>query len=64
MTHLMPSKHIDDQTWRKVEKATVDAVVLTKVSLKDTEILKLLIKKGLESIQPEDYIDLAKKKRE
>ena len=60
----MPSKHIDDQTWRKVEKATVDAVVLTKVSLKDTEILKLLIKKGLESIQPEDYIDLAKKKRE
>ena len=60
----MPSKHIDDQTWRKVEKATVEAVVLTKVSLKDTEILKLLIKKGLESIQPEDYMDLAKKKRE
>lgn len=60
----MPSKHIDDQTWRKVEKATVDAVVLTKVSLKDTEILKLLIKKGLESIQPDDYIELAKKKRE
>ena len=60
----MPSKHIDDQTWRKVEKATVDAVVLTKASLKDTEILKLLIKKGLESIQPDDYIELAKKKRE
>lgn len=60
----MPSKHIDDQTWRKVEKATVEAVVLKKASLKDTEILKLLIKKGLEAIQPEDYIELAKKKRE
>lgn len=60
----MPSKHIDDQTWRRVEKATVDAVVLTKVSIKDTEILKLLIKKGLETVKPEDYIELAKKKRE
>jgi hypothetical protein len=59
----MPSKHIDDQTWRKVEKATVDAVVLTKCSIKDTEILKLLIKKGLEPVKEADYLELAKKKQ-
>ena len=59
----MPSKHIDDQTWRRVEKATVDAVVLTKCSIKDTEILKLLIKKGIEAVREEDYLELAKKKQ-
>jgi hypothetical protein len=59
----MPSKHIDDQTWRRVEKATVDAVVMTKCSIKDTEILKLLIKKGLEAVKEEDYLELAKKKQ-
>ena len=35
----MPSKHIDDVTWRKVEKEHVRAVVATQASLKDTEIL-------------------------
>lgn len=59
----MPSKHIDDVTWRKVEKETVEAVVATRESLKDTEILKLLILKGLENITEEDYINYANKKK-
>lgn len=51
----MPSKHIDDQVWRKVEKQSVDAVVKLKVPVKDTEMLKWLIIKGLETITDDDY---------
>lgn len=51
----MPSKHIDDSTWRRVESETVKAVIATRTSLKDTEILKLLILKGLECITEDDY---------
>lgn len=59
----MPTKHIDDATWRKVETETVKAVVATKTSLKDTEVLKLLILKGLQEIKEEDYIAFINKKR-
>ncbi|AKO38829.1 repressor [[Haemophilus] ducreyi] len=52
----MPSKHIDDMTWKKVQDETVKAVILTKTSLKDTEILKILIKKGLKHIQDEEVL--------
>tara|TARA_R110000772_G_C13306052_1_gene439356 strand:- start:452 stop:628 length:177 start_codon:yes stop_codon:yes gene_type:complete len=58
----MPTKHIDDVTWRKVEKEHVKAVVATQKSLKDTEILRILINKGLESITQDDYLELVKKK--
>lgn len=58
----MPTKHIDDLTWKRVQEEHVKAVVLTKMSIKDTEILKILIKKGLENIKEEDYITFAKKK--
>ncbi|MBQ4852841.1 hypothetical protein [Pseudoalteromonas sp. MMG012] len=51
----MPTKHIDDATWRKVEKEHVKAVVATQRSFKDTEVLKILINKGLEEITEEDY---------
>ncbi|MBL0431953.1 hypothetical protein JD501_01785 [Aeromonas hydrophila] len=59
----MPTKHIDDATWRKVETETVKAVVATKTSLKDTEVLKLLILKGLQEIREEDYIAYINKKK-
>ncbi len=55
----MPTKHIDDITWKKVQEEHVKAVVLTKTSFKDTEILKILIKKGLENIKDEDYLKFA-----
>lgn len=59
----MPTKHIDDATWRKVESETVKAVVATKTSLKDTEVLKLLILKGLQEIGEEDYMAYINKKK-
>ena len=60
----MPSKHIDETTWRKVEKEHVRAVIATQASLKDTEILKILISKGLELVTDEDYERFVKKKKE
>lgn len=59
----MPSKHIDDATWRKIESETVKAVIATRTSLKDTEVLKILILKGLEEIKPDDYEEYVRKKR-
>jgi len=58
----MPTKHIDDVTWRKIEKELVKAVIATQKPLKDADILRILIKKGLENINEEDYIELVKKK--
>ncbi|MEC8905408.1 MAG: hypothetical protein VX952_12980 [Pseudomonadota bacterium] len=58
----MPSKHIDEQTWRKVEKETVRAVTSTAKPFKDTEVLKLLILKGIQEIKEEDYKKHAERK--
>lgn len=57
----MPTKHIDETTWRKVEKETVKAVIATQKPIKDTDILGLLIQKGLENITDDDYKKLTKK---
>lgn len=59
----MPTKHIDDATWRKVESETVKAVTTTRAALKDTEVLKILILKGLQNVTEDDYVEFLKKKR-
>lgn len=59
----MPTKHIDDETWRKVEKEAVKATIATKKSIKETEMLKWLILKGLEEINEEDFERMAKSKK-
>lgn len=59
----MPTKHIDDRTWRKVEKEAVKATIATERSIKETEMLKWLINKGLEQITIDDYDDIAKSKK-
>ena len=58
----MPTKHIDDETWRKVEKEAVKATIATKKSVKETEMLKWLILKGLEEIKECDFEKMLKKK--
>jgi hypothetical protein len=59
----MPTKHIDDETWRKVEKEAVRATIATKRSIKETEMLKWLILKGLEEMTEEDFEKIAKSKK-
>lgn len=58
----MPAQHIKQSTWARVEKETVKAVIQTKAHLRPTEVLDLLINKGLQSIYPEDYEKLVKSK--
>lgn len=56
----MPTKHIPEKTWRKVEEATVKAVISTRRPIEATEMLNALILKGLETIKTEDYERLLK----
>ncbi len=51
----MPTKHIDDETWRKVEQAAVKATIATKRSVKETQMLRWLIQKGLEDVTEADF---------
>lgn len=60
----MPSKHIDEKVWRRVERKTVEAVIATKLNIKDTEMLKWLILKGLENIDKEDYFKFKNLKKD
>jgi len=58
----MPSQHIKEETWARVEKETVKAVIQTRTTLKPTEVLDLIIKKGLEVVDDVDYDQLALRK--
>ena len=51
----MPTKHINDVQWRKIEKETVKAVTMLALPVKDTKVLEWIITKGLESITEDDY---------
>ena len=51
----MPTKHINDVQWRKIEKETVKAVTMLAFPVKDTKVLEWIITKGLESITEDDY---------
>jgi len=59
----MPTKHIDEETWRKVEQAAVKATIATKRSIKETEMLRWLILKGLSEITEADFEKLAKNRK-
>jgi len=61
--HLMPAKHIDDKTWREVEKETLKVVMGTKKIFKETEILKAVILKGLATIELEEYEEILLKNK-
>lgn len=51
----MPTKHINDVLWRKIEIETVRAVTKLAIPVKDTKMLEWIIAKGLETITEEDY---------
>lgn len=57
----MPVKHIPETIWRKVEKELVKAVVSTQQPVKESEIIELLLRKGLESVKEADYKTLGVK---
>ncbi|MDU8924296.1 hypothetical protein RYD26_05135 [Pasteurellaceae bacterium LIM206] len=61
----MPTKHIDDIIWKKVTDKTLDMVIQTKMMLKESEMLQILILVGLNSISENDVHQyfLQKKKK-
>jgi hypothetical protein len=53
----MPSKHIDEETWRKIEKKTVEEIVKTHKHIKETDMLKRLVLIGLKHFNAESEFE-------
>jgi len=49
----MPSKHIDKDQWKEIEKISVNETITKKEVIYPNNILKLLIAKGLEAYSKE-----------
>jgi len=56
----MPTKHIDDKTWRKIQDLTVKAVIATQKPIKESDVLHYALKKGLEDITIEELKTLGR----
>lgn len=60
----MPSKHIDEKTWKMIQDEHVKSVTETGLSIKDTQVLKAVILIGLSTIRKENYIEMFEVKKE
>lgn len=54
----MPTKHIGIETWKQVEEKVVQAVLVTQKPVKDSQVLDLIIRKGVEAISDDDLLNL------
>lgn len=59
----MPTKHIDEELWKRVEEATVNVITKSQTLVKETEILQFVIHKGLQEISDEELLQYAVQKR-
>lgn len=57
----MPVKHIDDETWRLIEKLNVKAVIATQKPIKEGQLIKFLLRRGLKDIKEEELKEIIKK---
>jgi hypothetical protein len=51
----MPVKHIDEETWEKIKKKTVEVIIETNKSIKEGQMLKRLILIGLKHYDKEQF---------
>jgi len=58
----MTTKHIEDETWKKVEQKTVKEIIRTGKSVKEGEMLKRLILIGLKHYDDEQDFSTIEKK--
>lgn len=56
----MPTKHIDTETWKEVEATLVKAVTLGQRPVKESDVLRLLIRIGIKKVKDEDLKNLSK----
>jgi hypothetical protein len=47
----MPTKHINCETWEKVEKAYMRAIMVNKSPIKQVDFLNLLILQGIKDLE-------------
>lgn len=59
----MPTKHIDKLLWERIEKKTVDLVILQRKMVKDTDVLQCLIESALNNVSNEELSELITKYR-
>ncbi|WP_336709123.1 MULTISPECIES: hypothetical protein [unclassified Cedecea] len=52
----MPTKHIDDQTAAELDELYVRCVTLTQQPVKEVEVLRLAIQKGIRNIADDDIL--------
>lgn len=50
----MPTKHIDNDSWSSIEALTIKAIQLSGKLVKETDMIRLLVKKGAESITDDE----------
>lgn len=58
----MPTKHVPDDVWKRVEKVMMDATIKTKTRFRDSDLLGMILEVGLAHITEDDYWKLAKEK--
>ena len=51
----MPTKHIPDAIYAKLEKKHVDAIIYTKQKIKESDFIEFVLKRGLSSLKNEDF---------
>jgi len=51
----MPTKHINDKTYEAVKKEAYKAALICGENIKESDILNLLILKGIKVVSKEDY---------
>lgn len=57
----MPSKHIKESTWMRVEKLRINAIIETKQNIKERDILELILSKGIKETTIDDLRRLTMK---
>ena len=54
----MPTKHIDNESWKIVESLTVKAVEVTGTLVKESDVFRLLIETGARHVSERDLKDI------
>lgn len=60
---VMPSKHIKEKTWQRIEELRIKGIIETKTDIKERDLLELILEKGIKRIDEIELELLAKKRK-
>ena len=58
----MPTKNIAEPIWKEVQNRTIKTISNTKIMVKDTDLLQVILRKGLETITDQELETYVKNK--